>query len=224
MKVTAKQVAAKLRELADVPHPEMKAHDSHGRIVVRNRNGDWVLTGERITTSTSTSASRELYRPQLSDDARLASIRLKLESDPKSFCGESVYRRFVLDDDELVGVQPDADHAATDGTVAHGTVRKVWPGKLLWHIQYDDGYTEDYDIDEMMAFCVERRCGNDITPALEDAQTSKPNPTPPDKCLCGCTSPVIVTVRDDDFHDVVEWMTVTDVENARETGWLQVQQ
>eukprot|EP01052_Picozoa_sp_SAG31_P027910 SAG31_NODE_2651_length_5296_cov_2.101770_1_plen_230_part_00 len=93
------EMEKKLRELADVPNPEMKAHDSHGRIVIRNKNGDWVLIGERVTASTDTSASRELYRPKVSDDSRIASIKIKLKSDPKSFCGESVFRRFVTNGD-----------------------------------------------------------------------------------------------------------------------------
>ena len=42
---------ASSRLTREAPHPEIKVQDSHGRIVVRDKKGDWILTGEKITAT-----------------------------------------------------------------------------------------------------------------------------------------------------------------------------
>jgi hypothetical protein len=77
------------------------------------------------------------------------------------------------------------DDGTSYDSVAHGVVDHFWMenGLHRWRIVYDDGYYEDYDIAEMMAFGIDKESGSiTISPAASKMSTAvdqvdtNPNP------------------------------------------------
>ena len=96
--------------------------------------------------------------------------------------GGSVYRRFNA---AGTGYAAGEDDGTSSDCVAHGVVDHFWMenGLHRWHIVYDDGYFEDYDITEMMAFGIDKESGSiKISPATPDMNievgTDDTNPNP----------------------------------------------
>ena len=86
-----------------------------------------------------------------------ARVKSLLHYSPDWFIGKDVYKDFP-------------DH----GGVYHGIVlsTRVLPNTdtVVWRILYDDKDTEDYDIEQMIDFCILKVDGTNSAPAAADAQ------------------------------------------------------
>ena len=148
-----------LRDLGDLPHPRAVVLDEEQHVVIRGQDGIWVRTGEAVSQRDPDVLQESLKIPKLKLKDAEQNIIDKITANPLAMISKSVYRRF---NSEGVGYKVGTDDNSSNDLVAHGVIKSFWleNGAHRWRILYDDKHVEDYDIDELMEFAINKKSGS----------------------------------------------------------------
>ena len=170
-----------LRDLGHLPQERAITIDQDHDVVIKRRDGEWVKTGAKLSARSPDVLQDSLMVPELEQQDRMRNASERIMANPTQMIGTSVYRRFNKQGSGYAAGDTDI---SPDDPVAHGVVGQFWKenGVYCWHVLYDDGYSEDFNITEMIAFGINKESGSAITSPVDklvdvhDAADPNPNP------------------------------------------------
>ena len=189
-------------ESAQTKVPRIVTHDKHGTVYVPDETGALVPSTESVpalATEPPSGYSEFGLNSQLDTEA--------LHTRPESFIGRDVYRYFE------------------DSGVNHGIVVEnntdTDTNDMIWLVNYDDGYANDFTVQDMLDYCVKCIDGTEILTDAEaitklklDQREAEPFPDFQDF--------VLYQTRDNDtFKDVCEGCGIQPQDWKLYYRWLQ---
>ena len=130
--------------------------DSVGNLHVPGPGGELQPTGDALKRLADAEIIKQIDQP----DEKPERDTDLLDYLPESFIGKSVFKKF-------------GSHGVFHGVITSCCDDKDKPGAKIWHVEYDDGDSEDFSRDDMIKFCIACVHGRDISKSdTQDKVTS----------------------------------------------------